>query len=44
LNAPFGLLHLPLGLCLCVAGDTSKAFFYFSPDILGSSTCRFSSI
>jgi hypothetical protein len=39
LNAPFGLLHLPLALCLCITGDTSKAFFYFSPDILGSSTC-----
>jgi hypothetical protein len=39
LNAPFGLLHLPLGLCLCIAGDTSKAFFYFSPEILGGSYC-----
>jgi hypothetical protein len=27
LNAPFGLLHLPLGLCLCIAGRTSKAFY-----------------
>jgi hypothetical protein len=38
LKAPFGLLHLPLSLQLCIADDTSNAFFYLSPEILGSST------